>query len=183
MARNLTAGAQTAVAATLLRPVIFYEGEFASGFLRLWSGAGDKSWNGQTWHGAGNLIGISEIVETAKITAQGLTASLSGMPSSLISTVHSQARHGKPGKVWLGFLDSAEAIIADPYLAFEGRLDVPSIEDAGDTCMISIQYESRLVDLQRPRVWRWDHESQQAVFPDDMGFQYVAELQNHELEW
>lgn len=183
MARELTAGVQSALDQTLLRPVIFYEGEFASGFLRLWSDVGSISWNGQTWTGAGSLMGISEITETAKINANGLTASLSGMPSSLISTVHTYARHGKPGKVWLGFLDSAGAIIADPYLAFSGRLDVPAIEESGETCTISIHYESRLVDLQRPRIWRLDDQSQRALYPADAGFQYVADQQNQELVW
>lgn len=183
MARELTVGAAAALDANPMRPLIFYEGEFASGFLRLFSGMGSVPWDGKTWIGAGSLMGISEITETSKINANGLTASLSGMPSSLISTVHTYARHGKPGKVWLGFLDSAGAIIADPYLAFEGRLDVPAIEDSGDTCTISVQYESRLVDLQRPRVWRYDDQSQRALYPNDGGFRYVADLQNQELAW
>lgn len=183
MSRDATAGFLTELDGVLVRPVIFYEGEFASGFLRLWSEPGEIVWNGHTWVGAGNLMGISEVVETSKVTSQGLTASLSGIPSALISLVHTQARQGKPGLVYLGFLDDAGAVIASPYLAFSGRLDVPSIEDSGDTCTISINYESRLVDLQRARVWRYDDQSQRSIYPDDAGFSYVASLQNQELLW
>lgn len=187
MARDLTAGAQTEVAAPRLRPVIFYQGEFGAGspseYLRLWSGVGDKAWNSLTWLGAGNLLGMSEIKETAGVVAEGLTLSLSGMPSSLIALVHLSARHGLPGKVWIGFLDAAGAVIADPYQAFQGRLDVPDIVDSGEACTISITYESRLVDLLRPRIWRWTHESQVALYPDDRGFEYVPSLQLQEIEW
>jgi hypothetical protein len=183
MARDLTSGVQVELSARVNRPIFFYEGEFVSGPLRLWSGIVDVDWNGNTWTGAGLLAGVSTIKETADVTAQGLTASMSGMPSDLIAKVHTETRHGQSGKVWLGFMDADDNIIADPYLAFSGRLDVPAIQDSGDTCAISIQYESRLVDLQRARIWRYTHESQQALYPDDLGFEYVASLQNQELQW
>lgn len=183
MSRDLTAGALTEIAAAKLQPVLFFEGVFATDTLRLWSGVGDKSWNSLTWLGAGQLLGISEIGETADIRAESVRLSLSGMPSSLISLVHTQARHGKSGKVWIGFLDANDAVIADPYLAFSGRLDVPDIEDTGETCTISIAYENRLIDLQRARLFRWDDETQQHFYSGDRGFEYVAALQDQALVW
>jgi len=183
MARDLTSGMQTEVQAPVMRPVFFFEAEFASGFLRLWSGLGTIPWNGQTWTGAGNAIGISEIAETADIRAAGVTASLSGNVSSLIAAALAEARYGKPGKVWLGAMDASGAIIADPYLVFSGRLDVPVIDDAGESCIISMQYESRLIDLQRTRERRWTHEDQQIDFPGDLGFEYVTSLPDQVLIW
>ena len=58
MNRNATAAFVAALSDQDLRPVIFFEGEFASGWVRLWSGLGDVSWNGRTWSGAGSLLGI-----------------------------------------------------------------------------------------------------------------------------
>jgi len=183
MARDLTAGMQAEVQAGTLRPVIFYEGEFASGTLRLWSGVGAISWNGQSWAGAGNLLSISSITETSDVSAVAMTVALSGNVSALIASALAEARLGKPGKVWLGARDEAGAIIADPYLAFSGRLNVPRIEDAGERCAISITYESRLIDLQRARIRRWTHEDQQIDFPGDMGFEYVSGLPDQVIEW
>lgn len=105
MSRNLTAGMQLGVDAAALRPVVFVESEFASGTLRLWTGYGQIEWNGQTWTGGGNLLGISEIAETADVRAVGITVSLSGMPAPVLSAVLGQARQGKPVKVWLGFFE------------------------------------------------------------------------------
>jgi len=183
MARELTAGMQAEVQAASLRPVVFYEGEFASGTLRLWSGLGTKSWNGQSWLAAGNLLGISEIAETAEIRSVAFTCSLSGNISALIAIALAEARLGKPGKVWFGTLDASGAVTADPYLAFSGRLDVPTIDDAGAACTIAIRYESRLADLQRSRERRWTHDDQQIDHPGDRFFEYQEGLVGQVLLW
>jgi hypothetical protein len=182
VSRDLTSGMQTAVAASVVRPVVFIEGEFESGTLRLWSGVGVISWNSQTWTGAGNLLSISKIDETADLRAAGITIGLAGMPTN-ISLVLSQARRNKAVRVWFGAMDAAGAVLADPYLAFEGRLDVPTIDDSGDTCTINIAYEGELIDLERPRVRRYTHEDQQLRAPGDRFFEYVPAIQNQALEW
>ena len=45
MSRDLTVAFATALADQSLRPVIFFEGEFATGWVRIWSGLGEVSWN------------------------------------------------------------------------------------------------------------------------------------------
>jgi len=72
VSRDLTVSLAAAFTAQSLRgPVLFFEGEFSDGTLRLWSGLGPISWNGHTWTGAGNLLGMSEVKETAGIVAAG----------------------------------------------------------------------------------------------------------------
>ena len=183
MARSLTAGMQTELAAAAKRPVILYEGEFADGFVRFWSGVGTKTWNGETWTGAGWLGGISPIVETGGVKAKGMTVTLSGVPSDLISTVLGQSRRTLPGRLWLGFLDASDNVIADPFKCFEGRLDRPVIEDGAETATISIAYENRLIDLEHPRVRRFTAEDQQIDYPGDKGFDFVPACQEWNGKW
>ena len=183
MSRELTAGMVAEVTASKLRPVIFYEGEFASGTLRMWSGVGAITWNSSSWAGAGSLLTVSEMTETADVRAAGFTCTLSGVSSAIIAVALAEGRLGKPGKVWLGMMDGDGAVIADPYLAFSGRLDVPSIDDSGETTAVSISYESRLIDLQRSRERRWTHEDQQIDFPGDLGFAFVSSMPDQVLEW
>lgn len=183
MSRDLTGAVAAELAAATLRPVLFYEGEFSGGTLRLWTGVATISWNSQSWTGAGNLLGVSEIAETSGIQANGVTVSLSGMNTAVIAAALDQAQQGLTGRVWLGVMDAAGAVIADPFLAFEGRLDVPEISDNGDSCTVAISYESRLIDLERPRERRITHEDQQIDYPGDLGRQYVAELQDKALLW
>jgi hypothetical protein len=65
MNRDLTPGFAAALAARDLRPVIFYEGAFASGPLRLWSGLSAIDWAGQSWSGAGALLGRAALRKPA----------------------------------------------------------------------------------------------------------------------
>jgi len=183
MTRSATAPMLAALTAQVVRPIIFFEGQFASGWLRLWTGVGDLVWNGQTWTGAGQLLALGTLSETSEIVASGTTVSLSGVPASIVSACITDARQGLPGRVWLGTLDTAGAVIASPVLVFAGRLDVPDIIDGATECTVSITYESRLIDLQTPREWRWTHESQQALYPDDMGFEFVTSIQSVEVKW
>lgn len=183
MARDLAAGLLAEVTAASLRPALFYEGVFASGTVRLWSGVGSITWNSQTWTGAGNLIGVSQITETVDARAVGIVAQLAGMSTEIVQLALAQSRQGAAGKVWIGAIDAAGAVVADPFLAFSGRLDVPSIEDGGDSATIQISYESRLVDLERPRERRYTDEDQRIDYPSDQGFAFVPYLQDAEFLW
>lgn len=182
MARDLTASVITQLQAASVEVGVLFEGEFASGWVRLWSGVGTLSWDGKSWSGVGTLLGISGIDETNEIRASGLTVSLSGVPSDLLSAALGDARSGKTGRVYLAFFSSG-SIVADPILQFEGRLDVPAIEDGPDTATISISYESELIDLERARERRYTPEDQAIDFPGDLGFAYVAALQDAQITW
>ena len=61
MSRDLTTAVANALADQSLRPVIFFEGQFATGWVRIWSGLGEVSWNGESWAGAGSLLGLGAI--------------------------------------------------------------------------------------------------------------------------
>ena len=106
MARDLTTAVAAAIAAPSVRPAVFYEGVYTTGTLRLWSGIGPIEWNGHTWTGAGQMIGVAPITEVSDIRAVGFSVSLSGEASALISANLSAARQGLSGKVWLGVFES-----------------------------------------------------------------------------
>lgn len=182
MSRDLTAGVLTQVDAAEVQPFLLFEGSFATGTVRAWSGIGDLSWNGQTWVGTGTLLQISSVQENAETVASGATITLAGVPTELISLALGSVRQGRDGKIYLGFL-SAGAVVADPVLVFEGKLDVPIIEEDGDTATIAIAYESRLIDLQKPRESRYTNEDHQRVYPGDLGFEFVPSLQEKTINW
>jgi hypothetical protein len=80
-------------------------------------------------------------------------------------------------------LTEDRTVIADPVQAFTGRLDVPELQEDGQSCRITISYESRLIDLSVPRNWRYTHESQQVLHPGDRGFEHVTAIQDQEITW
>lgn len=180
---SLTNDMVTEVTAATLRPILLFEGEFATGFLRLWTGYGDLAWDDKTWTGAGTLIGVAPVQQTSDIRAAGTTVELNGIPSEVISIALSESRQGKEGTIWLGMLTEAGAVVEDPVILFRGKLDVPTIDDGGDTCRVAISYESRLIDLERPRERRYTPEDQAIDYPGDTGFDEVTKLQDTKVVW
>lgn len=182
MSRGLAAGVLSEIAADSVQPILFLYGSFSTGDIRMWSGLGNVDWDGETWVGAGNLVQISNIEEPGEIKAQGIIVTFNGIPADLISIVLQSVYQGALGKVWLGFLSNG-SIVADPWLVFEGRLDVPVIDEDAETCSITITYESKLIDLLRSRSRRYTDQDQQNEYAGDVGMQYVTSLQEKEIPW
>jgi hypothetical protein len=167
-----------ALTAATVRPALIFEGVFLSSTLRLWTGNGTLSWNSQSWLGNGWFAGISDVQEQNEISPSNLDITLAGVPLSLVSLILSESTHASTGKVWLLCFDSSRSIITNPYLLFKGTLSAPRIDDSSDTSQIVLTYENDLINLQRSSGLRYNHETQQALYPDDLGFQYVAGLAN-----
>lgn len=179
----MSSAMEAALADQNARPALFFRGEFSGGTVHVWTGLGSIDWDGATWTGLGNLVGLTNVEEGQSIEARSVTVSLSGVPVELVSAALGQARQGLPGQVWLGLLDEDRALMADPVAIFSGRLDVPAITDGQETCVIAISYESRLIDLNRPREVRYTHEMQQQLHPGDLGLEYVTSIQERKITW
>jgi hypothetical protein len=183
MSRNLPAAFSAALSDPNVAPILFFEGQFATGFVRFWTGTGTVEWSGREWTGGGNLLGISPMDEVSGVIASGAVVSLSGVPTSLVQVAIDEARQGMPGRAWFGLMNPDGSIIADPAQMFAGRMDVPNIEANGETVTITIAYENRLIDMDRPREFRYTDQSQKLNFPADRGFEFVTALQEAEIVW
>jgi len=186
MARDITTALGNALSAGVLRPAFFVQVDVDGSppeTVYVWTGIGTISWAGHDWLGVGNLGTISQIGETSELAAEGIQLSLSAIPADQVSLALSSLRQGRAVKVWLAMLDNTGAIIADPYQSFGGRVDAVEMDEGGDTATLTISAENRLIDLQRAREIRYTHDSQQALFAGDMGFEYVSELQEKNIMW
>lgn len=187
--RDLTPSMLLAIQQGVFYPAFFFEGEFYNAdtlepeMLRLWTGIGPLVWDGKTWHGGGDMVSISPLSESTDLKAEGWEATISGMQSTNIRRALIGMRQGKPGKLWLAGLTKEGAMIADPYLLQEGRLDVNPIIDSGDTCTISVRYESHFIDLDRARGHRYTTQELQRMSPGDLGFEYLPSLQDVSVMW
>lgn len=182
MARGITSGLNTEVTASELEPIFLIDLEFDSGALYFWNGVNTLTWSGNDYIGGGNLLSISPIVETNDIRAVGVNLTMSGLPSDLISIALTEAYQGQPVKIRFAAMSSG-AVVADPYLIFDGRMDVLSIDDAGDTATINLSAESRMIDLERPRLRRYTPEDQKIDHPNDTGLDYVPYIQDVAIQW
>ena len=62
-------------------------------------------------------------------------------------------------------------------------MDVMTLQESGETCTIALTAESRLIDLERPRVRRYTAEDQKLIDSDDSGLDFINSLQEATFEW
>lgn len=182
MSRDLDSALVTEITAPRLRPIFMAEFLFDGGDVRFWNGLGELTYGGNVYTGAGNLLGISEYEETQKLEAIGLTFTLSGISSSILEVALDEPYQGRVCNLYFAAIDSAGSLIA-PYLTFSGLMDVMEITEAGETCSISVSAESKMIIITRNKEKRYTDEDQKNDYPNDLGFQFVTQLQDKEVIW
>lgn len=174
---------QAVATAELVRPIYLVDMEFSSGSIYLWSGMGDLTYNSNTYLGAGDLLSIGSIQETAELTANGATITLGGIKQSLLTLARDEPYQGRPLIIRLGAFDESGDLIASPVILFSGFMDVMTIADSGDTSTITVTVENKLIAFQRTAVRRYTAEDQKIEHPTDKGFEFVAKIQEKEIIW
>ena len=177
----MTTGFQTEIEAAQLSPCLLVKATLDSGVLALWSGIGSVTYGGQTYTGAGKLLGISEIKETQNLEAVGINVSLSGIPSDLISIALTEPYQGRQIVVYFGVLDNSRALSVIEL--FGGELDIIELRNDGQTGTITVKYESELIRLRDSINRFYTPEDQKVLYPNDKGLDYVPTLQDKEITW
>ena len=79
--------------------------------IRLWTGVGTLTLDdGTNWIGAGTLLSISDVEETAEMAVRGATVSLSGIPSEVISLALSEPYQGRVCNIYFGTLSQGSIL-------------------------------------------------------------------------
>ena len=111
------------------------------GPLRFWNGYGERTIESETYYGAGQLINIEGISEVADLAAQGLTITLDGLPSSIVSAALQEPYQRRLCRVYFG-----DVSVSDVVNVFSGRLSKMTIEDSAESGTIQVQVDSKLVE-------------------------------------
>jgi hypothetical protein len=86
MSRDISAAISSALDDDVIKPFFAVELLFdGDKVLRLWTGIGTLSYEGNDWAGAGVLLNISTVEETSDLGVRGAVLSMSGVPSSVIA--------------------------------------------------------------------------------------------------
>lgn len=182
MSRTLPTGYAALATGKSFSPVFLVELRWPSGTVYVWNGYGTISWDGHTFVGTGHLGSITTIGESRDLKANGVTLTLSGIPTSLVNQALEEDSQGAVAKIWLGPLTKEGAFAADPLQVFEGIIDVCPSEESGETSTISVQLEKELID-RRLNNRRYTHEDQQLDYAGDMFFSFVSGLVDKEITW
>lgn len=175
MTRGISASLLSALQAQVVRPIYLTKIQFVGSDLYLSSTTENKSWNSQTWLGNGLLQNsISGIHEQGDSRATGCSITLCNYDSGLMSLLLNSLNRSKTASVYLGAMDSSEAIIVDPQLVYQGYFENVQLTENGMKSEAILFYENEIIGLRRINEFRYTHESQQVYFPGDKCFEYTA---------
>lgn len=173
MSRTVPADILTALAQPEVEPFYAVEIDLDSGPLRLWTGYGDRTIDGNTYTGGGNLVAVSGLEEVADLSAKNITLTLNGMPSSVISLALQEPYQRRKVRVLWGVRG-----VSDFVEVFSGSLNQMVIEDGPDSGTISVTVDSKLVELERASNRRYTSLSHKTRYPTDTFFDFVAQIQD-----
>lgn len=164
----------------------------------------DIVFEGFVYQGMGNLGDIGQIAETAALDPQWMDIVLSGVTAELLQAALVTNYFNRPVYVHLGCLGDADGyfwndtelswndltlpwgdggiIIGEPFQVFAGTID--SINCAyGAASYIEISCADELADWEREKIERYTDQDQQARYPGDTGFRFVAQVSTREVVW
>ena len=172
--------------------------------LRMWTGKGTLVLDDETeWVGVGNILDVSAIEETAEMAVKGATITLSGVSSEALSLALSEPYQGRVCNIYFGTFSTGkilqeggsfillqdgskillEATSTGFNQIFSGYMDQMNIADGSDTTAIELMVENRLIDLERARVARFTSGYQKSLYPDDLGLDFIEDLQDKDIVW
>ena len=178
MSRTVPAAILTALTQSNVEPFYAVELLLDSAPVRLWTGYGERTIDGETYTGSGSLLSISGLEEAADLSAKSITISLSGMPGTLVSLALQEPYQRRKCRVLFGVrgVDSFVEV-------FSGSLNKMTIEDSAESGTISVLADSKLVELEKASNYRYTSESHKSRHPGDTFFDYVAAIQDAEIVW
>ena len=142
------------------------------------------TYDSNTYTPTGSFLAFSDIVETNESNIETISISLSGVDTTYINLFLTGGYLDRTVQIYKAFLDSNDALVSDPLLIFDGRLNNPVIKedvDAG-TSTIAVQASSLFVDFDRINTRFTNNESQQSFFAGDTGFRFSSVVVK-ELNW
>ncbi|MDB5967339.1 MAG: hypothetical protein JWQ72_3839 [Polaromonas sp.] len=177
-ARGLSAGIIAASQASHVPYFPLLKLEFDSQTMYLAGLDHDVSYAGETWLAAAGIGTIEKTVETGD-QIEGLRFTLSGVTDESLAAAQQEQYQGRAATVLWAFLDG-ETLRVDPT-AWQGRLDLPTINLGRTSSTITVTAENRMADWQRPRKLMFNHADQQRVDPTDNFFLGLEALENAEI--
>lgn len=154
------------------------EARMDDGVVHLTNFGQDVVWGGHTYLALGSMLGFESPEESIDITTAQITASISGVDPDNLALFLDEHYLLRQWLIYSAVFDQAGSLIADPMLIFDGRINrvaVTEDPEAGSS-LIAISLTNAWVDFTQTAGRRTNDAEQQFHFPDDCGFEFVAEL-------
>jgi len=181
MTRGLSASLITELATNKLNPVeLIYLGISTGSYYT--DHYKNIVYDGDTYLASSLFWGSSEVQENADVAVNTLTVKFSGADQTIISLLLNNNYMNKVAKVYRGFLNDSQALIADPFLLFDGRISNFTLEENATTSSVNIVISSHWADFEKISGRRTAENSQKLYFPNDKGMEFASKTAQ-KIKW
>ena len=185
MTRSLTSGVKTHLATNEIKPVHLITIGFGTPqnitdcIHDLTSSVSGSS---VTYSSSSFLVNIPTYSEETDINKSSLTIALSGADQTYISLALAENIVNDAVTIYRGFLDTSNAIIADPFLLYKGNIEAYSISESETTSTLNLSVVSHWADFEKKSGRRTNNTSQQRFFSSDVGMDFSSE-NTRDIKW
>tara|TARA_R110002020_G_scaffold184477_8_gene381482 strand:- start:922 stop:2715 length:1794 start_codon:yes stop_codon:yes gene_type:complete len=176
--RNATSAFKTEIVKDQTHPLHLVEVYLDSATYYLTDNFNNVTFDSNEYSALGFFLNFDTIEETASISAAKITLGLSGVDQQYTNLLLTENYVDRRVVIRKAFISSANALIPDPVIIFDGRMDNPVITEDTDTGLASIgvTVSNQFVDFEKTPGRYTNHENQQLHYPGDNGFIYASQI-------
>ena len=185
MTRNLTSAVKTELATNDIRPVHLITLGFATPVNITdcsFSLTSSVSGSSVTYSASDFILGITNHTEETDITKSSVSINLSGADQTFISTVLNENVVNDSVDIFRGFLDDSNALIADPFLLYRGKIDSFDIAETDKDSQVNLSIVSNWADFEKKNGRKTNYTSQQRFFTGDVGMDFASQTVQ-DIKW
>lgn len=183
MSRWESATNETEAAKASVIVVVLVDLDFSAGHIRVHSGIGPLTYDGNTYEGVGKLGNIELDAEDQEVAAKGARLTLSGIPADLVPDLLTVADYqGRDCTLYVGMLNpDTNAWVDDPEELWSGYMDFMDLETGEGEARLSLHVED---ELRREPLQAWyTDEDQQLLYSGDRFFSDLPNVEVFQAAW
>lgn len=147
------------------------------------SGTKTYPFGGNDYLGIGEIAGISDVADAADIAARPITLTLSGVDAAITQPILSRTNYkGRDAIIYRGLLDANEDLVDDPFIIWQGRMDVGSMF-YDETYAAQMVCEPLSASLLRPNISRYSDEDHQTRHAGDRFYEFLPQMEKKDVTW
>tara|TARA_R110000868_G_scaffold111086_1_gene300232 strand:- start:512 stop:1066 length:555 start_codon:yes stop_codon:yes gene_type:complete len=181
MARSLTTAVVNELATDSLQPISLIYINIATG-LRVTDHYKDVTYDSNTYTASSLFTKLSSVTESSEIQVSNITLTFTGADQTITSLFLNNNYLEKEAEIYKGFINSSEAVIADPFLLFKGRIESFSINESLNKSSVNVSIASHWADFSKVEGRKTNTGTQQIHFPDDLGFEFASQTVQ-DIKW
>lgn len=150
--------------------------------LRFTTKLDNIQFGGETYFGLGSLGSVSMPTQDGDLSPAIYEVLLSGISDEILEAVTQLNYMNNKATAYIQFMDSEFNDIATPQVLWQGLTDGATIS-YGKTSSVTVNIRDRMVDWARPKLAYYNNGDQQKLYPNDKGFEFIAEVNQKDAPW